>query len=81
MNTNENLPRRRSKRHPDPLRTGAASFKRVLGSHANLVLTVYRDGASFIGMAGNRKSSNLPESAGKVIRNVCGKYPITTAQT
>src|SRR6266480_3929037 len=31
MNTNENLPLRRSKRHPDPLRTGAASFKRVLG--------------------------------------------------
>src|SRR5437016_60301 len=32
MNTNENQPLRRSKRHPDPLRTGAASFKRVLGS-------------------------------------------------
>jgi len=60
MITNENLPHRSSERHPRPLRTGAGSLKRVLGSTP---APSYQGSHHLPGQRQNRSRSRLARSA------------------
>src|SRR6266516_1662089 len=61
MIINENLSHRSARRHRDPLRTGAGSFKRVLGS-GHILLKV-GDAAEEVLLLGQVRNRSLRSSA------------------